>query len=212
MSEIAYPETEQHYIARSADGSVLHVGVTASDQVTTTGQPVLEHTDDVNEHLATLSAWSDQFEPLPSAGAWLEAGDMYRHGDGVVIVRQSHTRTEHEPADVPALFLVAREPGTGIEWIAGEQVAVGTRRTYDGVLYQALQAHVTQAGWEPPSVPALWAVVQDEPQPDVWQPGVLYAAGDERMHDGKLYRCLQPHTSQAGWEPPNVPALWALVE
>lgn len=206
MSEIAYPETEQHYVARSEDGSVLHVGVTASDQVTTTGQPVLEHTDDINEHLATLSTWSDRFEPLPSTGAWLETGDMYRHGDGVVIVRQSHIRTEHEPADVPALFLVAREPGTGIEWIAGEQVAVGTRRTYDGVTYQAVQAHVTE--FAPPLVPALWMVVQDEPQPDVWQPGVLYAAGDERMHDGKLYRCLQPHTSQTGWEPPNVPALW----
>lgn len=210
MQEILYPDTEQYWVAHNADGSVLHVGSIGSDTMLRTGQPVLEHTDDINEHLATLSAWSDQFEPLPSTGAWLEAGDMYRHGDGVLIVRQSHTRTEHEPADVPALFLVAREPGTGIEWIAGEQVAVGTRRTYDGVTYQAVQAHVTE--FAPPLVPALWMVVQDEPQPGVWQPGVSYSIGDVVTYGGAAYRCLQPHTSQAGWEPPNVPALWELVE
>ena len=28
---------------------------------------------------------------------------------------------------------------------------------------------------------------------------------------GKLYRCEQAHTSQEGWEPPNVPALWTAV-
>nr|WP_326647068.1 MULTISPECIES: carbohydrate-binding protein [unclassified Streptosporangium] len=25
------------------------------------------------------------------------------------------------------------------------------------------------------------------------------------------YRCLQGHTAYAGWEPPNVPALWQRV-
>src|ERR1700722_2038412 len=25
------------------------------------------------------------------------------------------------------------------------------------------------------------------------------------------YKCLQAHTSQVGWEPPNVPALWQRV-
>lgn len=26
-----------------------------------------------------------------------------------------------------------------------------------------------------------------------------------------LYKCVQAHTSQSGWEPPNVPALWTEV-
>lgn len=35
---------------------------------------------------------------------------------------------------------------------------------------------------------------------------------DERLrYGGKLYRCEQAHTSQEGWEPPNVPALWTEV-
>lgn len=27
----------------------------------------------------------------------------------------------------------------------------------------------------------------------------------------QLYRCQSPHTSQAGWEPENVPALWVAI-
>ena len=41
-----------------------------------------------------------------------------------------------------------------------------------------------------------------------WTAGTAYAIGDRRQYDGLLYRCVQAHTSQTGWEPPNVPALW----
>lgn len=39
-----------------------------------------------------------------------------------------------------------------------------------------------------------------------------YAAGDRRRHDGKVYKCLQAHTSQLGWEPHNTPALWVAID
>jgi len=36
---------------------------------------------------------------------------------------------------------------------------------------------------------------------------------DERVQDeGLLYRCVQPHTSQADWKPAITPALWARVD
>ena len=41
-----------------------------------------------------------------------------------------------------------------------------------------------------------------------WQSGVAFAVGDRRQYEGLLYRCVQAHTSQIGWEPPAVPALW----
>ena len=35
---------------------------------------------------------------------------------------------------------------------------------------------------------------------------------DERLrYGGKLYRCVQAHTSQEGWEPDKTPALWTEV-
>ena len=41
-----------------------------------------------------------------------------------------------------------------------------------------------------------------------WEPYIQYAVGDRRQYNELLYRCIQAHTSQIGWEPPNVPALW----
>jgi chitinase len=41
-----------------------------------------------------------------------------------------------------------------------------------------------------------------------WQPDHWYQTGDVVSYGGRDYRCLQSHTSQVGWEPPNVPALW----
>ncbi|MGH8888338.1 MAG: carbohydrate-binding protein, partial [Acidothermaceae bacterium] len=41
-----------------------------------------------------------------------------------------------------------------------------------------------------------------------WAPGVAYKIGDQVTYNGIEYTCRQAHTSQVGWEPPNVPALW----
>ena len=46
------------------------------------------------------------------------------------------------------------------------------------------------------------------PASGTWQAGVTCQAGDQVTYGGAAYRCLQGHTSQAGWEPANVPALW----
>jgi len=44
-----------------------------------------------------------------------------------------------------------------------------------------------------------------------WTAGVTFSVGQEVSYQGNNYTCLQAHTSQVGWEPPNVPALWKLV-
>src|SRR5437763_13758341 len=44
-----------------------------------------------------------------------------------------------------------------------------------------------------------------------WAPNVAYAVNDTVTYGGSTYQCLQAHTSQTGWEPPNVPALWQLT-
>lgn len=154
---------------------------------------------------------TDAFPPLPDSG-WLEAGAIYQHGEQAVIVRQGHERTIYEPSETPALFMIYRADAADVlAWIAGESVAVGTQRTYDGVTYECLQAHVTQADWTPDATPALWSAVVEEPTTDEWTAGVWYDIGDQVTYGGVLYECIQAHTSQAGWEPPNVPALWSEV-
>ena len=41
-----------------------------------------------------------------------------------------------------------------------------------------------------------------------WTAGGAYTAGFKAQDSGRLWRCLQAHTSQDGWEPENAPALW----
>ena len=44
-----------------------------------------------------------------------------------------------------------------------------------------------------------------------WAAGTSYALNVRVRYGEKLYKCVQSHTSQIGWEPPNVPALWTEV-
>lgn len=186
---------------------VVAVGTTEVGGCTVTGLPLIADADETAFLAATAgTAIAASVPELPAVGEWCEAGALYAYGGGLVICRQSHFRTLYPPEETLALFIVYREEVTGLEWIAGEQVHVGTRRFYGGVEYECLQAHVTQADWTPPSVPALWRVVV-APSAE-WQPYTAYQVGDEVLYAGVLYRCRQAHTSLPGWEPPNVLALW----
>ncbi len=56
---------------------------------------------------------------------------------------------------------------------------------------------------------AVYTISSDYP---VWAPNTAYNAGAIVSYNGNNYRCLQAHTSLAGWEPSNVPALWELAK
>lgn len=45
----------------------------------------------------------------------------------------------------------------------------------------------------------------------VWAVGVAYLVTERVRYGDKLFRCEQAHTSQEGWEPGAVPALWTEV-
>ena len=45
----------------------------------------------------------------------------------------------------------------------------------------------------------------------VWKPGTVCPLGYKVQKDGKLWRCLQEHTSQTGWEPENAASLWEQI-
>lgn len=45
-----------------------------------------------------------------------------------------------------------------------------------------------------------------------WNPDAASYTVDQRVnYEGTLYKCLQAHTSQAGWYPTAAPSLWAKV-
>lgn len=44
-----------------------------------------------------------------------------------------------------------------------------------------------------------------------WAAGMAYSVDVRVRYGDKLYRCVQAHTTQTGWEPDKTPALWAEV-
>jgi endonuclease/exonuclease/phosphatase family metal-dependent hydrolase len=58
-----------------------------------------------------------------------------------------------------------------------------------------------------PNVDSLTVIAGGTP---AWGPNVAYAVGNLVTYGGSTYRCLQAHTSQVGWEPPNAAALWSV--
>jgi len=44
-----------------------------------------------------------------------------------------------------------------------------------------------------------------------WKEGISYTIGNRVNYEDTLYKCLQAHTSQSTWIPPDAPSLWAKV-
>ena len=45
----------------------------------------------------------------------------------------------------------------------------------------------------------------------VWAVGISVAKDSRYQYEGKLYKCIQAHTTQADWTPDVTPALWVKV-
>ena len=44
-----------------------------------------------------------------------------------------------------------------------------------------------------------------------WKADTAYALDDRIRYEDKLYKCVQAHTSQMDWTPPDTPSLWTEV-
>jgi hypothetical protein len=154
---------------------------------------------------------------MPDQGGLCEKGKIYNYTPnevnrsmGLVKCEQTHNRTEHAIETIPALFSFFRKNSDTLEWITNEYVEVGWKRIYQVIQYEVIQAHQTQITWNPiATLGVLWRSLA--PPTGEWKVGVAYKINDVVMYLGKKYKCRQSHTSQVGWQPPNVPALWLLI-
>lgn len=117
--------------------------------------------------------------------------------------------TDEQALEMPLLFP---------KWEVGKEYAVGHRVLYLGALYKVIQAHTSQAGWEPDIAPSLFAknlIVKDEngeqvdipefEQPDSTNP---YMTGDKVRFEGKVYQSLIDNNV---WSPTAYPQGWEEV-
>lgn len=156
------------------------------------------------------------------AGMDAERGAVYWDEGTLWRCIQSHkTQADWRPGAPGAAALWTRYYALNEvhEWIqplgAQDAWALGARVTHNGHTWQSLIANNV---WEPGAAGSetLWACEDCEPETDEWAAGIAYTGdntagagnGDVVTYLGATYRCLQSHTSQAGWTPSAVPALW----
>lgn len=98
------------------------------------------------------------------------------------------------------------------EWKPDTEFAKDIRVRYNGKLYRVVQAHTSQAGWEPPNVSALFTEVAKPGEIPTWKQPTgaqdAYQTGDKVHYptaDGPVYESLidnntwSPDAYQAGW-------------
>lgn len=98
------------------------------------------------------------------------------------------------------------------KWEPGLSVAVGERYQHLGKLYRVVQAHTTQADWEPQDTPALYTEVSLDEWPEWVQPTGAqdaYNTGDKVTFEGAHYVSLIDGNI---WSPAAYPAGWELQD
>lgn len=154
-----------------------------------------------------------QLYPPWQVGIAVQIDEIYQYGDNVYQVVQAHTtQADWTPDIVPALFKRFYEPSDDPwPWVqptgAHDAYPLGARVLHNTFAWQSL---IPANVWEPGAVGSelLWENLTPPPTVPNWQAGVFYAVGVHVLYNGLEYSCRQAHTSQIGWEPPNVLALW----
>ncbi len=140
-----------------------------------------------------------------TAGVYF-AGTVWVFGCGSRERSASPAAPTEVPTSVSAALTETQSP-----WAPGQNYAIGTRVTFEGVVYEARQSHTSAVGSEPPNAPALWAQPTPASITD-WGPQTSYRRGSLARFNGILYESLHTHVSEVGQAPPQTPSLWRLKD
>lgn len=82
------------------------------------------------------------------------------------------------------------------KWEADKPMPIGYKVSYDGSLFEVLQAHTSQADWKPRETKSLFKVVQVESEgteDDVisWEQGMVLEKGKFYIDNGVKYKCIR---------------------
>lgn len=97
-----------------------------------------------------------------------------------------------EVDDATALRMLDYYPA----WQAGQDYPVGYKTRHGGKLCRCLQAHASQAGWEPGSAPVLWEYIDETHTGERYDPipyegNMELTEGLYYIQDGVVYRCTR---------------------
>ena len=123
--------------------------------------------------------------PIYAAAPPLTESEVSR----LLIAQQINTLTVD---DNTALRMVAFYP----EWASGTDYTAGFKVRRGGKLWRVLQAHTSQAGWEPENAASLWTEICEShagtlEDPIPYSGNMALESGKYYSQDGKVYRCTR---------------------
>ena len=137
-------------------------------------KPEVATEEQVKQDAAKVPEWRD---PGVDHSFMYRYGDVVRHDDK--LIRSTHKGLNYW------------EPGT-----------LG----FDGRIWEILETPTEETPEEPDTSEN--EEVTEQPDTPAWQPGIAVNPGQRYTFQGDTYEVVQAHTTQAGWEPSAVPALW----
>ena len=107
----------------------------------------------------------------------------------MLIAQQINTLTVD---DNTALRMVAFYP----EWAENAEYTVEYKVQRNGKLWRCIQAHTSQAGWEPENAASLWTEICEShagtlEDPIPYNGNMALESGKYYIQDGKVYRCIR---------------------
>ena len=151
----------------------------------------------------TTAPETQPFDPDLSGDPWTPGvsyvkGDVVSYANKLYTCRQPHTALKGwEPTDAPAL------------WLEGGSKPVDPEPTVPETTVPETTAPETTA--PETTEPETTAPAPIDPsEVTEWKAGVSYETDALVTYKGVTYSCVQGHTALGGWEPCNVPALWAV--
>lgn len=109
------------------------------------------------------------------------------------IIKNVRIRINEVPMTVEqSLELVGYFP----KWEEGKEMPIGYKVSYEGSLFEVLQAHTSQTDWTPREAKSLFKAVQVESEGteyDViqWEQGMVLEAGKFYIDNGVKYKCIR---------------------
>src|SRR6056297_245054 len=206
-----------HFVApRTKDGQLyINVDVLSDafpDSPTRRLSAVFDAVKDIEWEYIQPWEWGNE-EPSAAWVAYDGTPDtIYQVGDGVSHDSKEWVSTVPDNVWEPGVFGWKEPTADGIPPLWRQPLgAGGAYNTGDHVQHnsQLWECSIDDNVWAPGGTG--WTELNPTPPENNWAAGVAYAVDDEVDYQGTMYRCLQPHTSQVGWEPPNVPALWQAI-
>ena len=140
--------------------------------------------DMTDEEIAAIEAEAARYEAIERTRPLTES-EVSR----MLIIQQINTLTVD---DNTALRMVEFYP----EWAENAEYTIGYKVQRNGKLWRCIQAHTSQAGWEPENAASLWTEICEShagtlEDPIPYSGNMALESGKYYMQDNKVYRCTR---------------------